>query len=123
MEGIVNPVAQHRSQVEAAFECVAEYRRIVNVVIRFRGVTAWERDVYVFDLTDGDVDGEECAYAWSHRTPDDVDTDDSDETCADADPVFTTMIDGERVTDATTAVHEALRQRFASEAPVLPASA
>lgn len=123
MEGIVNPVALHQSQVEAAFSCVAEYRKIVHVVVRFRGVTAWERDIYVFAVTDGDT---KYAYAWSHLTSEADETDDtdgSDETGATAEPAFTTMIDGDRVNDATTAVHEALRQRFAADEPVLPASA
>ncbi len=123
MEGIVNPVALHQSQVDAAYGCVAEYRKIVHVVVRFRGVTAWERDIYVCDVTDGET---KSAYAWSHLTSEADETDDtdgSDEPGAAAEPTFTTMIDGDRVKDATTAVHEALRQRFAADQPVLPASA
>ena len=123
MEGIVNPIAQHQSQVESAFGCVAEYRKIVHVVVRFRGVTAWERDIYVFDVTDGD---QKSAYAWSHQTSEAEDVDDTEETDepgAAAEPVFTTMIDGDNVNDATSAVHEALRQRFEADAPVFPASA
>jgi len=120
MEGIVSEIALHQSQVESAYGCVAEYRKVVHVAIRFRGVIAWERDIYVFDVTGGDT---KSAYAWSHLTSEADGTDGSDETGAAAEPAFTTMIDGDDVTDATTAVHEALRQRFAADQPVLPASA
>ena len=62
-EAVQKMTAPLQEAVQKLHNCKAKFRKVVPVVEHFEGRTAWEGEVYVFDLMDHPT-ASRC-YAWS----------------------------------------------------------